>query len=589
VIEYKKHIILFFLLSILVSNIYALEGRPKMRRACLDRLNSTLDLFWFPPTDNCGSFTSFSLYGQEDNFSPFVYFKSYNVNTNSLQIGLPNLQNWKFYIVYNKACNGIDSLFSDTIQIDNTPPVNMDLDSVSVDLASQKTIIGWSQNGSVDVKGYLVYHITGTNAIINNTVNTSYIDNGVRDPTVSSIAYGVAAYDSCSNTSLISASHQTMFLQQAYNQCNKTVTLTWTPYIGWPIQDYIIYRKINAYNFQQIGTVVNNITSFTYNFTNFGDNLCFYIRAIRLTNATIFSSSSNVVCVNTNSITPSKNSYIAKASVQRNYIELTLIAENLTSLKKINIYKSEDNGTYSLWQTINSTGGINELIDNSVRVQTRFYQYYFTTEGPCSLIFDTSNIAKTILLNLDMINPGIQNLDWNNYSSFIKNAEKQELLLLDNPNGTRSSSWNILNTFSNNIVSKTDNSNFSAQQEQLCYCIRAIENNPSLLYPRKDTSYSNIKCATADPIVYFPNAIQINGFNTTFAPKGIFLNYEKSSFQVYNRWGELLYETNDVRKPWIGTGNNGEFVDQDVYIYRSIIIGLNGKRLIFDGTITVLK
>lgn len=588
-----KKLIYIILLSFLLSNFtsaYAVEGRPKMRRACLNKIDSVLTLSWFAPTDNCSSFTDFSLYGREDAFSVFSFIGTYNnFAINSIQIKLKNQKNWEFYLVYNKACNGIDSIFSDTLSIDNTPPSNTVLDSVSVDFSTQQTIIGWAKNGSSDVKGYYVYYITGINAIIDNTKNTSIIDNNaLRNPTSASLAYGVAAFDSCDNASIISASHHTILLQSNYNQCLKTITLSWTPYVGWPVQDYLIYRKINGGNYQQIGTVVSNINLFTYTFTNFGDNLCFYVRAIKQGNA-LTTSSSNITCLNTNSITSTKNSYIAKVSVQNNLVELTLITQNISSLQKLNIYKATDNGAFSLWQTVNHTGGALDLIDNNVNVNTRNYSYYFTTEGPCNLIFDTSQICKTILLNIDMPNPGTQNLDWNNYFAFIKNTEKQELLLLNNPNGNKSSSWNILNSLSINTTFKQDNSTFSANMQQLCYCIRAIENNPNAQYNRKDTSYSNIQCATADPIVYFPNAIQINGFNTEFFPKGVFLDYEKSSFQVFNRWGELLYETNDIRKAWDGRANNGEFVEEDVYIYRSTIIGLNGKKLTFDGTITVLK
>ncbi len=584
------HIAFFSFFISAFTSAYAVEGRPKMRRACLNKLDSMLTLSWFKPTDNCGSFTSFSLYGREDAFGLFAYMGNYtNFSFDNIQLKLKNQKNWEFYLVYNKTCNGIDSIFSDTLTIDNTPPVNTDLDSVSVDLATQKTIIGWPKNGSADVKGYYVYYITGINAIIDNTINTSILDNNAaRNPTAASLAYGVAAYDSCENASIISNSHKTIYLQSNYNQCLKTITLSWSNYVGWDVQDYIIYRKINGGNYQQIGTVVSNINQFTYNFTNFGDNLCFYVRAVKQGNPLI-TSSSNTTCLNTNSITPSINSYIAKASVQNNAVELTLITQTLTSLEKLNIYRAVDNGSFSIWQIINFTGGTLDLIDNNVNVNTRNYSYYFTTEGPCNLIFDTSQIAKTILLKIDMPIVGTQNLDWNTYFEFIKNTEKQELLLLNNPNGNKSSSWNILNTFSNSTIFRQDNSTFSPTMQQLCYCIRAIENNATAQYNRKDTSYSNIQCATADPIVYFPNAIQINGFNTEFYPQGVFLDYEKSSFQVFNRWGELVYETNDIRKAWKGTGNNGELVDQDVYIYRSTIIGINGKKLIFDGTITVLK
>ncbi len=583
-----RHIALFILM-LQSMIVYAVEGRPKMRLACLDKQDSTLSLLWHAPTDNCGSFYTINLYGREDAFTLFTLLKTYYTPTSNISIKLKNLKNWQFYLVYSKACNGTDSIYSDTIMIDQQEPNTMDVDSVSVDLNTQKTLIGWTKNTSQDTKGYFVYYITATNQIIDNTSQTSILDNGGRNPNSGSLAYGVAAYDTCNNTSLISTAHKTIFLSTIYDQCNKSVNLSWTPYVGNTVLQYEIFLKINSASFQKIGAVIANINQFTYNFNSFGDTLCFYIRAIMDKNGNTITSSSNKACVNTSSIIASQNSYIAYASVQNKQVELVLIAPSGSSMQKVNIYKSQNNSAFSLWQSIAHTGGILQINDNAVDVGNQTYSYYYTTEGPCQLIFDTSNIAKTILLHVDMATPGVQNIDWSLYSDFIKGTNKQELLLLNNPNGNKSSTWNIINSFSPIQNFHTDNHTFSTQYQELCYCIRAIENQPNANYNRQDTSYSNISCATAEPIIYFPNAIQINGFNTEFLPSGVFIDYTKSSFQIYNRWGEIIYETKDIRKAWKGTNYRNDFVQSDVYVYKATIVGINGKILYFNGTITVLK
>lgn len=571
-----------------VLNAYSVESRPKMRRACLSRLDSILELQWNKPTDNCGTFTHFNLYGRDNNLAIFQLLASYNTfNTNTLNIKLKNLKSWEFYLVYHKTCNGLDSISSDTIQIDNSPPIDSELDSVSVDLATQKTRLGWSSNSSADVKGYIIYHVTGTNSVIADTGATSFLDLGSRNPTIAPENYSIAAYDSCNNTSLISIPHKTIHIQSNLDQCKKTISLNWTPYVGWVTSTYDIFVSINGGAYKLAGTVVSNISSFTYNFPIFGDNYCFYVRAYK-SNSVGISSSSNKTCVSTGSILANKNSYIGKASVQDNSVELVMVTETGKSLQNINIFKKEGSGSYSLWNSVNTTGGTIRLVDNNVYVHSKTYSYYFTTEGPCQLIFDTSQIAKTILLSVLMVSPGDQQLGWNEYDRFIKTTQKQELLLSNNPNFNNSSTWNILNTFPNNTNNTQDQSNFSSTQDQICYCIRAIENNANPIFNRKDSSYSNIECVTADPIVYFPNAIQINGYNTSFYPQGVFIDYNKSSYQIYNRWGELVFETNNIKTQWYGTYNNS-FVDSDVFAYRAIIVGINGKTLCYDGTITVLK
>ena len=124
----KANILTILILG-LFFQAYGVENRPKLRRACLNTLDSTLELKWNKPTDNCGSFTNFDLYGRDNILSIFQKLNTYNTfNINTLSIKLSNLKNWEFYLVYHKSCNGIVSIFSDTILIDNSPPIDSQLD-----------------------------------------------------------------------------------------------------------------------------------------------------------------------------------------------------------------------------------------------------------------------------------------------------------------------------------------------------------------------------------------------------------------------------------------------------------------------------
>ena len=591
-----QYIALFVILvAFLQLKGFAVEGGIKMRRACLNKGDSTVTLLWFKPTDNCNTFTSFSIYGREDALSVFKYLGgSTNFSLNSTQTKINNQKNWEFYLVYSKACNGTDSIYSDTLIIDDQQPFNSSIDSVSVELVSQKTIIGWSKSASNDVAGYIIYNYTGNTFVsFDNTKGTQSKDTDPsRDPSKKHYDYSIAAYDSCGNLSLISSTHATMVLSNKYSECSRSIDLTWEAYTGWGvnnIENYTVYMNLNNTGYVPIVTINGNVSrKFTYNFTHFGDTYCFYVRA-KKTGQNI-TSSSNISCLGTYSIIEPSKSYIAKASVELENVEMTFVTQVGTSLTKINIYKAEDNNGFSLWKTINTSGGTLNIIDNQVKVHNKNYSYYFTTEGNCiNLIFDSSQICKTILLKLNMQALGSQNLAWNNYTLFKKNTEKQELLLTNTPNASKSSPWNTINTFNPNIIIANDQSMFSTTMQQLCYCIRAIENPINQFYKRQDTSYSNIECVTADPIVYFPNAIQINGFNTVFYPEGVFLDYTRSSFQIFNRWGQLLFETNDIKGGWDGKLIDGEYVEEDIYAYSATIIGINGKELNFYGTVNVLK
>jgi hypothetical protein len=39
--------------------------------------------------------------------------------------------------------------------------------------------------------------------------------------------------------------------------------------------------------------------------------------------------------------------------------------------------------------------------------------------------------------------------------------------------------------------------------------------------------------------------------------------------QIWNRWGELFFESHDINMPWLGERKDGEyFVPNGVYLYR---------------------
>ena len=92
--------------------------------------------------------------------------------------------------------------------------------------------------------------------------------------------------------------------------------------------------------------------------------------------------------------------------------------------------------------------------------------------------------------------------------------------------------------------------------------------------------------------IYIPNAFSPNGdgINDIFKVKGIFIDEDKFEMFIYNRWGDLFFETYDINIPWDGTANGGtEIVQQDVYVYIVNLTDIFGEEYRFVGTVTVVK
>ncbi|MCB0628765.1 MAG: gliding motility-associated C-terminal domain-containing protein [Saprospiraceae bacterium] len=110
-----------------------------------------------------------------------------------------------------------------------------------------------------------------------------------------------------------------------------------------------------------------------------------------------------------------------------------------------------------------------------------------------------------------------------------------------------------------------------------------------------DSIYFSIN--TADSYhIYAPNVFSPNsdGINDRFT---VFTNgFEAElieTFQVYDRWGSLLYDGSNILPGDISQGWDGRFknqpVDMGVYIYRIDLLFIDGMKKTFTGSVTVIR
>lgn len=83
------------------------------------------------------------------------------------------------------------------------------------------------------------------------------------------------------------------------------------------------------------------------------------------------------------------------------------------------------------------------------------------------------------------------------------------------------------------------------------------------------------------PSSFTPDA---DGHNEFFYGKGE--SYTEYNMYIYDRWGELIFESADDQYPWNGT-YKGKQVQQGTYIYRFHIIDWKGHDHKYEGTVTL--
>lgn len=83
--------------------------------------------------------------------------------------------------------------------------------------------------------------------------------------------------------------------------------------------------------------------------------------------------------------------------------------------------------------------------------------------------------------------------------------------------------------------------------------------------------------------IWIPNAFTPNGdgINDTFLPKGDGLTKENYSLYVYNRWGNVMWSTNNPNQGWDGIGPDGKPAQNGSYVY-DISYMLEGGREIHE-------
>lgn len=105
----------------------------------------------------------------------------------------------------------------------------------------------------------------------------------------------------------------------------------------------------------------------------------------------------------------------------------------------------------------------------------------------------------------------------------------------------------------------------------------------------QDTVYKTVTVED-DFAIYIPNAFSPengDGQNDVFKVAGSGFLPETFDLAIYDRWGALVYKTNDVSKGWDGT-IKGKAAKQDVYIYKIKLKDYKNRSKEFVGHLTLL-
>jgi len=94
--------------------------------------------------------------------------------------------------------------------------------------------------------------------------------------------------------------------------------------------------------------------------------------------------------------------------------------------------------------------------------------------------------------------------------------------------------------------------------------------------------------ALINPLLDVPNAFTPGRFGRNGYITVTGFGISKMSWRIYNRWGKLVFDTQDRRAGWDGT-YKGQLQPMDVYAYTLDVEFFDGKKLRKTGDITLIR
>ncbi|MCC7296785.1 MAG: gliding motility-associated C-terminal domain-containing protein [Bacteroidia bacterium] len=141
-------------------------------------------------------------------------------------------------------------------------------------------------------------------------------------------------------------------------------------------------------------------------------------------------------------------------------------------------------------------------------------------------------------------------------------------------------------------ITKVDSINIESYQlDSICFRVFAVKDSSTF-----DTSWSNEVCLVPSSYVYVPTAFSPddNRLNEIFKPVSAYIHQnsddpnERYEFRIYNRWGQLVFETNDPKLGWDGRFG-GELSQTGLYIWSLKALGFDGVPHRINGTVYLMR
>jgi gliding motility-associated-like protein len=411
--------------------------------------------------------------------------------------------------------------------------------------------------------------------------------------------------------SLPSRELQTVFLNNSidYQICESTATLYWTSFFRNEIGeendvDYAIWVQVEDGTPQIVETIsAENLTVFdtektygpnsssssttsiyeyAYRGLESGLTYNFYIEALHADDRT--SRSCSVEIYTEVYQTPEFFNLLAATVTEQNQVDLLYEADISAEMVDVEVFRSANDNLNlsSIGRFAAPLAIISTLTDETALPDETAYYYQMAYYDSCGLQARDATIHRTMHLTGSASGDNQNELQWNTYEGW----EVDHYLVyrkLANEND-----YEEIAELNSSALNYTDNlSLFADQIATASYFVEAVSAEIQIdNLPAVSQSNRLQVSRESDPIM--PNAFKPNGITPTFKPVVAFFGSQRAYlFQIYNRWGQLLFETTDAHEGWDGK-YKGNLVPGGVYVYLLNYEDAEGDNKRLRGTVTVV-
>jgi len=479
----------------------------------------------------------------------------------------------KLTVTDSTFCTSTDSIYIDIIN--KTAPDTITFARLEFKPGTGN-LISWKSSKDADALSYTLIKITDKGSVALPMDKALNYTDSLDDDSLG--RYHVVVTDTCGNVSEISAPIAKVLLS-GDNSVNNVLRLNWNFSSPNNFDSFRVFRKAPSETvWEKIYTIDGSLK------TVIDSGACrttyqYYLEGLTDYGAVSVTNSIEMTTKFSQRVEPLK---FYLTTVEGDSTVKLIWERNTHAGQRIYYIDRADNK--GIWTIGYDSTRFAQYRDKKAKFNETNYFYRVYAKDYCKNTLPVSNLGASIWLRGNG-DKGNVKLKWSEYKEWSANHTYDVEIKFGN------SKFEKLASFDETGLSYIDEDLHAGLDTPWCYRIVAVPQNT-----RTDTSISNIFCDYLTFGVFSPNAFSPNddGVNDFFIIGGEVLRrldenaYSDFNLKIIDRWGEVLFESNDPNISWNGQ-KNGEVVPLGQYWYMLNVKTADGSETNETGPVFVIK